>query len=157
MNIDDLQGLHGETRQDAWHDDAGEPHMRIRHEDVECHEHARHQHVRYQVYQKAHQRAQQQEIRHVVGYRREEDSDTRSDDQNERKEEKHRQVVGEGAENAARLLHLPDFVERVFHAAHQHQHRVEHEEQTDSQEDAALGVDEVAVDEVNDDVGCLRL
>jgi hypothetical protein len=51
------------------------------------------------------------------------------------------------------LLHLPDVVERAFDVAHEHEHGIEHEDKSDAEKDAALGVDKIAVDELDDDVG----
>ena len=58
IDIDILQNLHGDTRQDARYDGAGRPDARVGHEDVEHHEECRHQHIGRQVYQELHGRAE---------------------------------------------------------------------------------------------------
>ena len=54
------------------------------------------------------------EIGHGIGDRRHEDGDTRSDHNEDGEHEEHRQIVGKGAENAAGLGDLPDFIERIL-------------------------------------------
>ena len=48
-------------------------------------------------------------------------------------------------------------VEGLLDIVHQHEHGVEHEDQSDAEEDAALGVDKIAVDEADDGICRLRL
>ena len=127
MNVEYLQSLHGNTCQNTWNDGTLHLYVCIGHKDVEGNEHTRHQHIRDEVYQKADGRSQQQEVWHRVGNSRHEDGDTRGYHDDDGKHEEHSQIVSKRAEDATRLLHLPDGIKRVFHIAHQHQHGIEHE------------------------------
>ena len=149
MNVEDLQSLHGDTCQDAWEDGADGFDMRVGHEDVEGDKHARHQDVRQQVDEEAERGPQQQEVGQRVGNGGHEDGDTRRDNDDDRKEEEHGQVVRKGTEDATWLLDLPNLIEGILDIADQHEYGVEHEDKTNTQKDATLGMDEVAVDETD--------
>ena len=157
MNVEDLDSLHGDTREDARYDGAGDLHMGVRHEDIQPNEHSRHQDVWDTVYQETHGRPQQQEVGQGVGNSGHEDGDTRRQDDDDGEAEKHGQIVGEGAKEGARFLHLPYLIERLFHVADQHQHRIEHKQQTNAEEDTALGVYQIAVDKADDNLSSLWL
>jgi G3E family GTPase len=79
------------------------------------------------------------------------------DDDEDGQHEEGGEVVGERADHGARVAHLPYLVERLLDVADQHIDGIEHEQQTHAEEDAALCVDEVAVDPPHDDIGGLRL
>ena len=52
---------------------------------------------------------------------------------------------------------MPDFIERILDIADQHQHGIEHEKQTDTQENTGFGVHQIAVDKADDDLSSLGL
>ena len=157
MDIEYLQSLHGDTSQNAGHDDAYGPDAGVGHKDIEADKHSRHEHIGQEGYEQAYERAQQQQVRHGVGHGGHEYRDTRREDDDDGKEEEHGQVVGKGPEDASGLLDLPYLVEGILDVAHQHEYRVEHEYQSDAQENTALRVAQVTVDEADDDVSCLGL
>ena len=157
MNIDDLQSLHGDTRQDARHNGTMWLDMSVGHKDVESDKHSRHQHIWQQVYQPSYRNTQHLVVSHRVCCGGDKDGETGSYHYKYWEDKENRQIVGKGAKHGTRPLHLPYLVERFLDVAHQHQYRVEHKHQTDAEEDAALGMNQVAVHEANNDVGCLRL
>ena len=83
--------------------------------------------------------------------------ETRRDHDEDGKHEEGRQVIGKRADDRSRIAQLPDMIERLLHIVHQHQHGIEHENQTDTQEDTALGVYQIAVDKADDRLCRLRL
>ena len=61
------------------------------------------------------------------------------------------------AVDGARALDVPDSVEGLLDVCCQRKQSVEQEDQTDADEDAALGVLQVGLDEVEDSVGNVRV
>ena len=100
---------------------------------------------------------QDDEIIHLVGHRLHKDGKTCGDDDDDGKQEEHSQIVGKRAENGARIVHLPDLVKRLLDIVHQHQDGIEHKDQSHAEEDAALGMYQIAVDETDDCISHLRL
>ena len=131
--------------------------MRIGHEDVEAYEHQRHQHVRKEVDEQTQRWRQQFERREFAGHGGHKERETRGEHNQDGAEQHHGQIISESAEDAARLLHMPDAIEGALHIAHQHQHRIEHEHKTEADENATLGVEQITVDKADDDLGRLGL
>ena len=126
--------------------------MSVWHEDIQPHEHRRHDNVRQEVDDEAHDRSHDKQVGNAVGSRRHEERDAGSEYYEYGEEEEHGEIVGACAEEAAWLLHLPDAVERRFDVAYEHKHGVEHEGEAHPEEDAALGVHQITVHEAHNDV-----
>ena len=157
VDIDYLQDLHAHTREDARNDGTRGLYLRVGHVDIKSDEEQRQQEIRCEVEQMAHQGTQIFKMAHLRRKGRDIERQTDGDDEQYREEQEHRQIVGEGTDDGSRVAHLPDVVEGLLDIVHQHEHGVEHEDQSDAEEDAALGVDEIAVDEADDGICRLRL
>ena len=132
-------------------------HVGVGHKDIECYEHARHQHIGRQVNQETQERSQHQIVGERICHRCHEDGNTRGHHDDDGEAEEHGQIVSEGAKQTSGLRHLPYFIESILHIAHQHQHRVEHKQQTDAQEHPTLRMHQITVHETDNDFSCLRL
>ena len=157
VDVEELQTLHGYTGEYAGHNGATHLHLCVGHEEVERNEHARHDGVGHELQEELRQRTDNHRVLNLLEDSGEEDAYTRRDNYHYRHKQKHRRVVGDGAEYAARLLHLPDVVERALDVADKHHHGEEHEQQADAEEESALGVYEVGVDEADNYLRHLRL
>ena len=60
-------------------------------------------------------------------------------------------------EDGSGRTHLPDVVECLLYIANQHDYGPEHEQQADTQEHTALGMNEIRIDKTDNDVCHLRL
>ena len=157
VDVEQLEEVHGSACEDAWDDGARPLDLRIGHIDEEQHEEQRHEQEGGHVEQQANGRGQQRETFHCIGDGGHEDGESHRHEDDDRADEEHGEVVDERPHEGTGIADTPDLVEGLLDIVDQHEHGVEHEEQSDAEEHAALGVDEVAIDEVDDEVGHLWL
>ena len=124
--------------QDARHQRVPELHLRIRHEDVQPREHGPRQRKGDEPYHELAQRRQQRIVFHVLQCCAHVDGQAARYDQQDGQQQQHRRVVCDATVHVARLLHLPDAVERDFHAVHQVEHRPEQQDESYADEHPAL-------------------
>ena len=157
IDVEILQQLHGHTSEDAWHDGILQLHTGVGEEHVEGDEHSRHDDIGHEADEEPHGRAQEHIALHLLGNGGEEDGHTRREHDGDGCQEEERDVVGNLARPGPLLLHLPNLVERDLHVVNQREHGPEHEDQADAQDDAAMRVHQIGVDEPHDDIGGLWL
>ena len=149
--------MHRDARKYTWYDGTRETDLCIGHIDIEEDEEQRHQHKREKAEQFVDDWFQDDDVIHPVSHRLHKDGKTCGNDDDNGKQEEHGQIVGKRAEDGARVVHLPDLVKRLLDIVDQHQDGIEHKDQSHAEEDAALGMYQIAVDETDDCISHLRL
>ena len=94
MDIEQLQQLHGNTREDAWNNRTLKLYIGIRHVDIQPDEKQREQQIRREIEQQAHCRAQKHYTAHLIGYGGHEDGKTHRHNDDDRYDEEHGHIVG---------------------------------------------------------------
>ena len=155
MDVDHLQHLHGHTCQQSWYYGALPAHTGVGHQHVEGEEQKRHEQVGQDIDHTANHHAYY--TRRGIDKRHHDHRQASRHHNQDGQQEERGHVVGKRPDHRARLPHLPYLVERLLDTAHQHQYRVEREQQADAEEDAALCVNQVRVHPANDGLGSLGL
>ena len=149
--------MHRYTRKYTRYDSTREANLRIGHIHIEDDEEQRHQHTWRETDQLVDDWLQQDEVLHLASHRLHKNGKTCRNDDDDGEQEEHGQIVSKRADNGSRIIHLPDLVKRLFHIVDQHQDSIEHKDQSHAEEDAALGMYQIAVDETDDCISHLRL
>ena len=149
--------MHRQTRQDTRYDGTREPDLRIGHIHVEDDKQDRQQQGGRHVEQLTDHRSQHHEILDFIGKGGHHDGKTHRHDDDDGKQQEHGEIVGQGAHDRARIVHLPNLIESLLNVIHQHQHGIEHEDQTDTEEDTTLDMYQITVHKTHNDIGRLRL
>ena len=93
------------------------------------------------------------EVRIVLGNRGKEDGKAAGDDHQDGQEKEHADVVRNLPVDGTLVLHTPDTVQGGLDAARQLDDRIEEQKKAEADEDAALRVFQIRVDEVQHHVG----
>ena len=107
--------------------------------------------------EEGHKRTYEHDLTKLVVKGSGEDAETRTDNNDDRNEEKQGDIVSDSAEEGTLTLHLPDVIESHLDIGYQHEDSAKHEEKSDAKEYAFLGVYEIGIDKTDDGIGCIRL
>ena len=157
VDVEELQHLEGGSGNESRDDGIAEAYPRVGHEDVKPRKDEARKYIRYTADDELGERREDEVAVEALERGGHEDGQTARDDQHDGQEQEDGEVVGNLAEGAALLLHLPYLVEGTLDVPRQCEDRPKQDEQAHPDEDAALCMGEIGVCQADDDVDGHRL
>ena len=152
VDVEVEERLKNEASDEARDDGVAETYLGVGEEDEHAGEDEPRQHVGRSLDEEADEGAEEELALQVGIDGGHENAPAGDADDEERQQEEHGEVVGNLAEDGALLLYAPDCVHVLLNVAGKGDDRPEEHNEADADEDAAVGVLEVGVDEGHDGV-----